>query len=145
MTLETLIGKGLQHEPASQAEIARFRAKIATKLNDAENTALSQDSRFDIAYEALLQLGLAALRANGYRPDSRGGHHVLALQTLPTSIGYPKEKIRLLDEFRRQRGLGLYDGSFNPSATEVAALIQEAHNLRQHFETWLTSTHPELL
>lgn len=144
MTLENLIGKGLQREPTSQAEIARFRAKIATKLVDAQSATLSLDTRFDVAYEALLQIGLAALRANGFRPDSRGGHHVLALQTLTTTIGYPREKIRLLDEYRRQRGLGLYDGSFDPSTTEVAALINEAINLQQHFQQWLAATHPEL-
>lgn len=87
MTLENLIGKGLQREPTSQAEIARFRAKVATKLADAQSTTLSLDTRFDVAYEALLQIGLAALRANGFRADSRGGHHVLALQTLATTIG----------------------------------------------------------
>ncbi len=79
------------------------------------------------------------------REPSRGGHHVLALQTLTTTIGYPREKIRLLDEYRRQRGLGLYDGSFDPSTTEVAALINEAINLQQHFQQWLAATHPELL
>lgn len=145
MTLENLIGKGLQREPASQVEIARFCVKIDTKLTDAQNMTLSLDTRFDVAYEALLQIGFAALRANGYRPDSRGGHHVLALQTLATSIGYPQERIRLLDEYRRQRGLGLYDGSFEPSAVEVAALIEEATNLMKHFQQWLAATHPELI
>ena len=145
MTLENLIGKGLQREPAGKEELARFRNKIAVKLADAQNTTLSLDTRFDVAYEALLQIGLAALRANGYRPDSRGGHHVMALQTLPTTIGYPKEKVRLLDEFRRQRGQGLYDGSFDPSEAEVAALIEEAIALQLQFQQWLGERHPELL
>lgn len=145
MTLENLIGKGLQKERAGKEELARFRNKIAVKLADAQNTTLSLDTRFDVAYEALLQIGLAALRANGYRPDSRGGHHVMALQTLPTTIGYPKEKVRLLDEFRRQRGQGLYDGSFDPSEAEVAALIEEAIALQLQFQQWLGERHPELL
>lgn len=145
MTLENLIGKGLQREHTSQAEIARFLAKITIKLKDAQNETLSLDTRFDIAYEALLQIGLAALRANGYRPDSRGGHHVLALQTLVTTINYPQEKTRLLDEFRRQRGLGLYDGSFDPSAAEVATVIAEAVKLQQRLRQWLAENHPEWL
>ena len=145
MTLDNLIGKGLQREPTSPIEIRRFLARIATKLGDAQSGTLSPGSQFDLAYEALLQIGLAALRANGVRPDSRGGHHVLALQTLNTTIGYPREKLRLLDEFRRQRGLGLYDGSFDPSQAEVHALIATSSALKQHFETWLAATHPELL
>ena len=145
MTLENLIGKGLQREPTSPEEIRRFMAKIATKLVDAQGGRVSLDSCFDLAYEALLQIGLAALRANGFRPDSRGGHHILALQTLNTTIGYPREKLRLLDEYRRQRAIGLYDGSFEPSSAEVDALIATVIELKGHFESWLQAEHPELL
>lgn len=137
MTLENLIGKGLQQEPASPEELCRFLNKIATKLADAQSETLSLDSRFDLAYEALLQIGLAALRANGYRPDSRGGHHLLALQTLNTTIGYPREKLRLLDEFRRQRATGLYDGSFDPSKAEVQAILTTVIELNVFFNSWL--------
>lgn len=137
MTLENLIGKGLQQEPASPEELCRFLNKIATKLADAQSETLSLDSRFDLAYEALLQIGLAALRANGYRPDSRGGHHLLALQTLNTTIGYPREKLRLLDEFRRQRATGLYDGSFDPTKAEVQAILTTVIELNVFFNSWL--------
>ena len=137
MTLENLIGKGLQQESASPEELRRFLNKIATKLADAQSETLSLDSRFDLAYEALLQIGLAALRANGYRPDSRGGHHLLALQTLNTTIGYPREKLRLLDEFRRQRATGLYDGSFDPSKAEVQAILTTVIELNVFFNSWL--------
>ncbi len=137
MTLENLIGKGLQQEPASPEELRRFLNKIAIKLADAQSETLSLDSRFDLAYEALLQIGLAALRANGFRPDSRGGHHLLALQTLNTTIGYPREKLRLLDEFRRQRATGLYDGSFDPTKAEVQAILQTVIELNAFFESWL--------
>ena len=144
MTLENLIGKGLQREPASVEEIRRFLAKIGTKLKDAGKDSISLDSRFDLAYEALLQIGLAALRANNLRPDSRGGHHVLALQTLHNSIGYPREKLRLLDEFRRQRATGLYDGSFVPTQTELDELRATAAELKAYLEAWLIKHHPEL-
>ena len=51
MTLENLIGKGLQQEPASPEELRRFLNKIATKLADAQSETLSLDSRFDLAYD----------------------------------------------------------------------------------------------
>lgn len=145
MTLENLIGRGLLREATNSQEIRRFLNKIATKLEDAQSGQLSQDSRFDLAYEALLQIGLAALRVNNLRPDSRGGHHILALQTLHASIGYSKEKLRLLDEFRRQRASGLYDGSFEPSAAEVEAILTTVRELKEYFEDWLANQHPELL
>ena len=145
MTLENLIGKGLQREATNAAEIRRFLDKIALKLADARNEQISLDTRFDIAYEAVLQIGLAALRANGVRPDSRGGHHILALQTLNTTIAYPTKNLRLLDEFRRQRAAGLYDRSFDPTRAEVAAILNTLDDLHQHLAAWLKANHPELL
>lgn len=145
MTLENLIGKGLQREIASAEEISRLLAKITIKLSDARESIISLDSRFDLAYEALLQIGITALRANNLRPDSRGGHHVLALQTLNTSIGYPREKLRMLDEFRRQRAVGLYDGSFVPTQTELDELIATVVDLKAHLEAWLHQSRPDLL
>jgi hypothetical protein len=145
MTLENLIGKGLQREPVSAQEVGRFMAKIVAKLRDAQSGQISLGSRFDLAYEALLQIGLVALRANGLRPDSRGGHHAIALQTLGTTIGYPREKLRLLDEYRRKRAAGLYDGSFEPSQSELDALIGTVIGIKTHLESWLRAEHPELL
>ena len=110
MVLETLLGRGLLPEATDADEMGRFLAKITAKLADCQSPSISLESRFDIGYEALLQCGLAALRAQGLRPDSKGGHHIMALQTLPTTIGFPKEKIRLFDAFRKQRAAGLYDG-----------------------------------
>ena len=143
MSLDNLVNRGLQREPTDAAEIARFLAKVGTKLADSTSRSISLDSRFDLAYEAILQLGLTALRANGLRPDSRGGHHILALQTLDTSIGFPKEQLRVIDQFRRRRAEGLYDGRFDPSEAEVNALIEMAQRIKVHLETWLAREHPE--
>ena len=91
--LENLIGKGLESEPAEAEEIRRLLKKIDTRLTDANHAGISLESRFDLAYEALLQLAVTALRANHLRVTSRGGHHALAMQTLDSSIGYPREKV----------------------------------------------------
>jgi hypothetical protein len=143
VSLDNLVNRGLQREPTDAAEIARFLAKVGTKLADSTSRSISLDSRFDLAYEAILQLGLTALRANGLRPDSRGGHHILALQTLDTSIGFPKEQLRVIDQFRRRRAEGLYDDRFDPSEAEANALIEMAQRIKVHLETWLTREHPE--
>lgn len=138
MTLENLIGRGLEHEPSSKPEIQRLLEKIATKLTDSRNQTVSLETRFDIAYEALLQIGLVALRSHHLRPNSRGGHHVIALQTLPLTIGYPHEKLRLLEEFRKQRAAGLYDGTFTPSESELNELIAVVSELQSLLMSWLS-------
>lgn len=144
MTLDNLVGKGLEREPPSAEEVQRLLRKASTRLQDATSRSISAESRFDLAYEGALQLALCALRANGYRPGSKGGHHVIALQSLSKSIGYPKEKIRLFDEFRRQRAIGLYDGSFDPTESEVQALLETAGDLQHCIREWLEQNHPEL-
>jgi len=137
MTLENLIGRGIEVEPSDAEEIARLLDKIKVKIADAKVAEISLDTRFDIAYEALLQIGLTALRCHNLRPNSRGGHHVMALQTLPLTIGYPKQKVRLLEEFRKQRAAGLYDGSFSPSEKELTGLIEEVCALQLQLEGWI--------
>ena len=144
MTLENLVGKGLEYETPVPTEIQRLLQKAGNRIKDARSEAITYDSRFDLVYEGILQLAICALRANGYRLGSKGGHHVIALQSLTKSIGYPKEKIRLLDEFRRQRSVGLYDGSFDPTNSEVQTLLQMANNLQQHLKSWLSENHPDL-
>lgn len=143
MTLENLVGRGLQREPVDGEEIRRYLARVATRLADARTDSISLESRFDLAYEALLQLGLVALRAHGYRADSRGGHHVTALQTLNQTIDFPKDKLRLIDQFRRQRAQGLYDGTFEPTRSEVAALLEVADEVSLHLEQWLSKNRPD--
>jgi len=145
MTLDNLVGKGLRQESAAPEEIQRLLHKASTRLNDATSEVISMESRFDLAYEAILQLAICALRAHGYRPDSRGGHHVTALQSLTKTVEYPGEKIRLLDEFRRQRAIGLYDGSFEPTKSEISALLETAEHLKNHLNEWLRENKPELV
>ncbi|MCC6562789.1 MAG: hypothetical protein IT478_15630 [Xanthomonadales bacterium] len=104
---------------------------------------MSREGRFDMAYEALLQIGIVSLRLHDLRPDSRGGHQVLALQTLPTTIGAAKSKLRLLEEFRRQRAAGLYNGSFFPSQQELDELIANVEELHALLLAWIRTHRPQ--
>jgi len=145
MTLDKLVGRGLREESTGPEEIQRLLRKASIRLNDANSEGISMESRFDLAYEAILQLVYPVARAHGYRPDSRGGHHVIALQSLTKTVEYRGERIRLLDEFRRQRAIGLYDGSFEPTRAEINALLETAEDLKNHLNEWLRKNKPELL
>ena len=80
MTLNNLVGRGLEKADTDKGEISRYLAKIRRKLEDSKKSSISLDSRFDIAFEALLQIALAALRVNGYRTTTGAGHQQLAIQ-----------------------------------------------------------------
>ena len=67
MTLENLaqIGKLKPHK-TTREEIARLLAAVRRNLKDAKLTSISPESRFDIAYKAVMQCGLIAAMANGF-------------------------------------------------------------------------------
>jgi len=145
MSLDNLVGRGLEKAQADQDELSRYLERIRRKLADSRQTNISLDSRFDVAFEALLQIALAALRARGYRTASGAGHQQLAIQALPKTIGIPSGEVRALDEFRKRRSAGLYLAEFEPSAAEVEALVAAADRLQKRLVAWLKAHRPELL
>ncbi|MGH8673840.1 MAG: hypothetical protein ACREVG_05975 [Burkholderiales bacterium] len=145
MTLDNMVGRGLERAKSDRAEIARYFAKIRRKIADCRKDSISLDSRFDIAFEALLQISLAALRTNGYRTNSEAGHQQLAIQLLPKSIGIDPSEIRALDEYRKKRSIGLYEADFDPSEKEVSAVTAAAERLFERLVTWTKSNRPELI
>lgn len=70
--LERLVGStGLKHEAPSRREFSGLLRSGKARLADARNAELSQESRFDLAYNAAHALALAALRRMGYRSSNR--------------------------------------------------------------------------
>jgi len=145
MTLDNMLGRGLEKAETDRLEVSRYLVKIRRKIEDSKRRSNHLDNRFDIAFEALLQIGLVALRANGYRTTSDAGHQQLALQLLPRSIGISSGEIRILDEYRRKRSIGLYEADFDPSEEEVNAVTAAVERLLRQLLSWLKDRRPELL
>src|SRR5690349_16530905 len=81
--LDNLVRIGqLKAEAATQAELDGLLRSGAARITDAENTQLSLESRFDLAYAAHA-FSLAALRHHGYRSDNR----FLVFQLLQHTLG----------------------------------------------------------
>lgn len=61
--LENLVKIGhLKSEPMNKSEFSGLLCSGKARLTDANNTSLSIESRFDLAYNAAHSLALAALR-----------------------------------------------------------------------------------
>lgn len=66
MTLENLLGIGrLKPHNATRTEVQRLLGSAESTLNDARLAPMSNNSRLDLAYKAIMQAALAALLANG--------------------------------------------------------------------------------
>jgi len=114
-------------------------------LADAHVEAVSPETRFDAAYKAIMQTALVALMANGFRPDTkRPGHHMTVLQSLPTTIGLPSERMTVLDSLRRKRNSSDYTGE---DVDDISAdnCIREAEQLLREVTAWLKKNRPDLV
>ena len=92
-------GKPLRAEPPDAREFAGLKRSGHARLKDAQNTALSLEGRFDLAYNAAHALCLAALRWHGYR----SGNRYIVFHLLPYTLE-----------------LGHRFGGYSPNATTCA-------------------------
>jgi hypothetical protein len=146
MTLQNLlkIGRLKPHAPTAQ-EIRRLLAAAERNLADARVEAISDETRFDAAYKAIMQLALVAMMASGYRPaTNEPGHHQTMIQSLPLTLGFSNDAWVVLDALRRKRNVNDYQGDpIEPEA--VAECLTQAAALLDAVRKWLAERHPEFL
>src|SRR5690242_8130087 len=119
----------LKEHLADAEEIARLLAAAERGIADARVAKISLETRFDAAYRSITQIGLAALMAQGYRPDTnRPGHHMTIIQTLTLTLGIDARRMAVLDTLRRKRNLTDYTGA-DIDEGSVAACIEAAEKL----------------
>ena len=124
--LENLVKLGqLQREEPTQEEISGLLTSGAHRLADAENTSLSLESRFDLAYNAAHAMALAGLRRRGFRSNNR----FTVFQVLPHTVGLANEKWRVLDRAHNKRNRSEYDGIFDVDIALVEAVIRAARDV----------------
>jgi hypothetical protein len=146
MTLQNLlrIGKLKEHAPTA-AEVQRLLVAIERNLADAAVASISDETRFDVAYKAVMQCALVAMMAAGYRPaTSEPGHHQTMIQSLPLTLGVANEVWVVLDALRKQRNANDYTGQpITPGV--VTECLAQARALRKLLMARLSSQHPDLL
>ena len=120
-------GKALRAEAPDAAELAGLIRSGLARLNDAGNTSLSLESRFDLAYNAAHALCLAALRRKGYRASNR----YIVFQLLPHTLGLGPEVWRVLDKCHNTRNLGDYEGLLEVDERLVHGLVHATRAVAQ--------------
>ncbi len=119
--LDNLVKIGqLKIEDPTGEEVAGLIRSGLARLADAKNDALNIESRFDLAYNAAHALSLAALRAHGYRSESR----YIVFQSLQHTLELPNEQWRVSDEAHRKRNIAEYEGDVDVDEQLVEAIIR---------------------
>ncbi|MBV8037463.1 DNA-binding protein [Roseateles sp.] len=146
MTLQNLLRIGrLKQHAATADEVQRLLAAIDRNLADAAVSTISDETRFDAAYKAVMQCALVGMLAAGFRPSStEPGHHQTMIQSLPLTLGAENDVWVVLDALRRQRNANDYTGQpITPAAS--AECIAQAKALRKRLRKHLETVHPDLL
>jgi hypothetical protein len=145
MSLEKWVEFGwLKAEPASPQEIADLLGIVARDLRDARVEAISEDRRFEAAFNAARTAANVALRASGYRTAVQAGHHLKTIDSLEFTIEADPRLIQKMRVFSKKRNATSYDSAGNVSDQELEEAINAAEQLRQSVIAWLRANHPEL-
>lgn len=145
MPLQNVLRTGQRKEyETSREEVWTLLAAVRRNLTDAEVTAISLETRFDAAYKAIMQLSMAALLTNGFRPSSGAGHHRTMIQAQPESSGLFKKRMMVLDALCRKRNVSNYMGGHVGQAG-ADACIAEAQTLLKDVEIRLAEHRTEFL
>jgi hypothetical protein len=118
--LDNLVATGsLKIEAPDAGEYLGLVHSGTVRLSDAQNTELSMEGRFDLAYNAAHALSLAALRHNGYRPSNR----YVVFQTLEHTLAVGPAVWRVLAKCHQIRNQGEYEGDLNVDEQLVKDLV----------------------
>lgn len=128
----------------SADEIGRLLAIADRDIADSQTAGLSPEWRFDIAYNAMLQLATAALAASGFQAE-RQSKHLRTIETLTFTVGLEAHKVSLLDRCRRKRNTAVYEQIGMISDQEASEMTELAKELRRTLEAWLQRHHGRLL
>jgi hypothetical protein len=146
MSLENLVKINKLNPHVSNAvEVGRLLAAARRNVADSAVAGISDETRFDAAYKAIMQCAVVGLYANGYRPSTTTpGHHQTVIQCLEPTMGVAPEVWRVLDALRKKRNLNDYGGDLIEPAS-LTECIAQAKALLKLTTRWLRANRPELL
>ncbi len=120
---ENLVRAGqIRAEAFDQGEFDGLLRSGRARLRDARSHRLSLESRFDLAYNGVHALALAALRRRGYRAANRQ----IVFQALPLTLGVATSVWRVLAKCHGLRNAAEYEGALDIDDRLVLALIAAA-------------------
>ena len=136
----------LREHKTSVQEVTNLLFLVERDLSDSAMLEISLDWRFNIVYNAGLQLATVVLYASGYRSGRGESKHYRVIQTIPHVLGYEFRAIRdYLDSCRRKRNISEYDAVGTISEKEVKDLTNIVKDFKAKVEKWLSLNHPDLI
>jgi hypothetical protein len=130
----------------SRREIHGIFQLVDRDITDASSESISNDSRFTIAYRAILNLCLIPLRCRGYRVAKGQSHHQRTIESIVLTLGEEyRDRMDYYNDTRSSRNIIDYDTAWTISLTSAEEIIEEARRLREDVRKWVSTHHPDLL
>jgi hypothetical protein len=145
MSLDLYLRNGWIRRHETAPEEIRTLLEIADRdIAQSQTPGLGPEWRFDIAYNAALQLAVASLAASGFRAE-RQNKHQRCIECLEFTVKLDRRDVDFLDVCRRKRHVAVYEQVGAVSDQEAAEMIALAGRLRRLVEDWLRREHGDLL
>ena len=129
-------------QPATLDIAAKIRV-AKRDLVDSSITDLSDDTKFRLAYEAMVVVAQALLLTEGYRPGSTGSHYY-AIESLEYTLGESRENLSVLHAFSKKRHVCQYEIEGAISPEEITAMRHQAERILRKGIAALMIKFPEL-
>ena len=115
---------------------------------DLKVEGISDDLRFQAAYNGILTLANIALRASGFRVSLGQGHHQRVIEsleyTLTTQDAHARERwIRKIKSHSQKRNAASYDLAGGVSPSDLAQIVRDLAALREQVDACVKENHPE--
>jgi hypothetical protein len=146
MNFEIYLKNGwIKPHQTSPDEIRRLFALADRDIAQSKVPGLEPEWKFDIAYNAALQLAAAVLAASGYEAERQNKHQRI-IECLPFSLKSLDVKDSIFfDKSRQKRHVSVYDRVGAISSREASEMMDFAVRLRQLVTAFFKTSHPSLL
>ncbi|SCB17713.1 hypothetical protein [Cupriavidus alkaliphilus] len=114
------------------------------KFQDTTVQGVSDPTKFEAAYDAILFAALAVFAAQGYRITAAQGHHRIALEGLVGSIGGSQLLLDELDGLLSIRN-EKYTGFATVRAPDMRLALEHARRILDDTSHWLREHFPGML
>ncbi len=133
-----------QERTISKQMVQELLMSAVQKFKDSSVQAVSDPTKMEAAYDAILFSALAVFAAQGYRISSNQGHHRLALEGLAGSLGLGEsvlDEMQLMLDLRNSK----YTGFLTVKPADLKLGLGLAERILSETSGWLEQNHPDLL
>ena len=135
----------LREHITSIQEISQLMGIVNRDIKDSQQSGISNDWKFGIAYNAALKLCTILLYAEGYKPEKKLAHY-RTIKAIPLILGDDKQDdADYLDSCRVKRNTIEYDYAGGVTASNAKELVTHVIGFKKEVEIWMQENHPEFV